>query len=402
MLFAPCHSYLFSRGAKTERIVMTGKTAKLIDKCLNAAQTLVEETAALTLELTAIPAPTFAEGERAEFFAQALRARGIEDVRIDDISNVTARVPGRDRSGALVLAGHIDTVFPIDTPIVAERRGDRLFGPGIGDNCLGAAAVAMVPELLKRIGVEPAIDLVLTGNVGEEGLGDLRGVRRVMEETPDLRGLIAVEGHNLGRVTHMAVGSRRIQVQVDGPGGHSWGDFGRPNAIHVAAEIIADLAKIPTPAAPKTTLSTGMISGGISINTIPPKVTFLVDMRSVDDKSLLSTYAAVDKILGRSRQGVEVTWELIGDRPAGAVPFNDPIVKHALDTLRDLGISPIADASSTDANIAISRGLPAICIGLTSGANAHRPDEYIDIPPIAIGLAQLASLVILTGEEFAR
>jgi len=209
---------------------MTGKSAKLIDKCLNAARTLVDDTIDLTLALTAIPAPTFDEGNRAEFYAQALRDRGIGSVTIDDIANVTARVSGRDRSGALLLAGHLDTVFPIDTPITAERRGDRLFGPGVGDNELGAAAVAMVPELLKRVGVEPAIDLVLTGNVGEEGLGDLRGVRRVMEETPDLRGLIAVEGHNLGRVTHMAVGSRRIQVRVDGPGGHSWGDFGRPKS----------------------------------------------------------------------------------------------------------------------------------------------------------------------------
>lgn len=381
---------------------MSGTTSTLIEKCLNAAQTLVEETVELTLALTAIPAPTFEEEARARFFGAHLESTGLTDVSIDDLSNVVARVPGRDRSGSLILAGHIDTVFPIDTPIVAERKGDRLFGPGIGDNCLGAAAVAMVPELLKRVGVEPALDLVLTGNVGEEGLGDLRGVRRVMEDNDDYRGLIAVEGHNLGRVTHMAVGSRRIQVQVDGPGGHSWGDFGRPNAIHVASEIIAALAKIPTPAAPKTTLSTGMISGGISINTIPPKVTFLVDMRSVDHASLMSTYGAVEKILGKSRQGVEVTWELIGDRPAGAVPFNSPIVNHALDTLRDLGISPIADASSTDANIAISNGMPAVCIGLTSGAHAHRPDEYIDIPPIAIGLAQLASLTILACEEFAR
>lgn len=381
---------------------MSGKTSSLIEKCLNAAQTLVEETVELTLALTAIPAPTFEEQARAEFFGAHLQSTGLSDVTIDDLSNVVARVPGRNRNGSLILAGHIDTVFPIDTPIEAERKGDRLFGPGIGDNCLGAAAVAMVPELLKRVGVEPALDLVLTGNVGEEGLGDLRGVRRVMEDNDDYRGLIAVEGHNLGRVTHMAVGSRRIQVQVDGPGGHSWGDFGRPNAIHVASEIIASLAKIPTPAAPKTTLSTGMISGGISINTIPPTVKFLVDMRSVDHTSLMSTYGAVEKILGKSRQGVEVTWELIGDRPAGAVPFNSPIVNHALDTLRDLGISPIADASSTDANIAISNGMPAVCIGLTSGANAHRPDEYIDIPPIAVGLAQLASLTILACEEFAR
>lgn len=381
---------------------MSGKKAKLIDTCLNAAQTLVEDTVNLTLQLTAIPAPTGFEKERAAFYAGVMRERGLTDVQIDDISNVVARVPGKDRTGSLALVGHTDTVFPIDTPLFAERKGDRLFGPGIGDNCLGAAAVAMVPELLKRIGVEPAIDLILTGNVGEEGLGDLRGVRKVMEDNPDIRGLIAVEGHNLGRVTHMAVGSRRIRVTVEGPGGHSWGDYGRPNAIHVASEIIAEMARIPTPANPKTSLSTGMISGGISINTIPPLVTFLVDMRSVDHASLVKTYDAVQDILGKSRDGIEVTSELIGDRPAGSVPFSAPIVKHALDTLQGLGINPIADASSTDANIAISQGMPAICIGLTSGANAHRPDEYIDVAPIAMGLAQLASLVILTGEELAR
>jgi acetylornithine deacetylase/succinyl-diaminopimelate desuccinylase-like protein len=388
--------------AAIDRVVMSNRKKNLLDTCLTAAQSVLEDTIRLTLDLTAIPAPTFEENERALFYADELRKRGISDVKVDDLSNVVARVPGKDRSGSMALVGHIDTVFPMSTPIQAGRDGERLFGPGVGDNCLGAAAVALVPELLKRVGVEPALDLVLTGNVGEEGLGDLRGVRRVMSDNPDIRALIAVEGHNLGRVTHMAVGSRRIEVTVEGPGGHSWGDFGRPNAIHVAAEIIAALAKIPTPATPKTTLSTGMITGGISINTIPPKVTFLVDMRSVSHESLEKIFASAEKILGTRRQGIEVSWQVLGDRPAGSVPFDSPIVNHALETLRGLGISPIADASSTDANIAISQGLPAICIGLTSGANAHRPDEYIDIPPIAIGLAQLASLVILTGQEFAR
>jgi acetylornithine deacetylase/succinyl-diaminopimelate desuccinylase-like protein len=380
---------------------MTVETAALVEQCLSAALELVDDVIELTCDLARIPAPTFAERERAEAYAGRLTALGIEDVRIDNIANVTARVPGASSAGALVLAGHLDTVFPIDTPLDIERRGDRLHGPGIGDNSLGAAAVAYMPAMLKRIGIEPPLDLVLTGNVGEEGLGDLCGIRRVVDSTADIRGVIAVEGHNLGRVTHIAVGSRRIRVQVNGPGGHSWGDFGRPNAIHVASEIITELARIPTPPAPKTTFSVGMIEGGISVNTIPPAVSFLVDMRSVDHANLIKTYERVERILRQPRSGVTVTWDLIGDRPAGSVPFDDPMVRHALDILKDLGIAPIPDASSTDANISISRGIPSVCIGLTSGGHAHRPDEYIDIPPIAMGLAQLAALIVRAGGELA-
>lgn len=380
---------------------MTVETAALVEQCLAAALEVVDDVIDLTCDLARIPAPTFAERGRAEFFARRLGELGIDGVEIDNIANVTARVPGADRDGALILAGHLDTVFPVDTPLAVERRGDRLYGPGIGDNCLGAAAVAFMPAILDRIGIEPPLDLVLTGNVGEEGLGDLCGIRRVVDDTPDIRGVIAVEGHNLGRVTHIAVGSRRIRVHVTGPGGHSWGDFGRPNAIHVAAEIITELARIPTPPAPKTTLSVGMIEGGISVNTIPPAVSFLVDMRSVDHGNLVKTYERVERILRQARAGVTVTWDLIGDRPAGSVPFDDPMVRHALDILRDLGIAPIPDASSTDANISISRGIPSVCIGLTSGGHAHRQDEYIDIPPIALGLAQLAALIVRAGGELA-
>jgi acetylornithine deacetylase/succinyl-diaminopimelate desuccinylase-like protein len=384
-----------------DRTTMTVETAALVEQCLAAALEVVDDVIDLTCDLARIPAPTFAERERAEFFARRLDELGLEGASIDNLSNVTARVPGADASGSLVLAGHLDTVFPMDTPLTIERRGDRLHGPGIGDNSLGAAAVAFMPVILRRIGIEPPLDLVVTGNVGEEGLGDLCGIRRVVDSTPDLRGVIAVEGHNLGRVTHIAVGSRRIRVQVKGPGGHSWGDFGRPNAIHVASEIISELAKIPTPPAPKTTLSVGMIEGGISVNTIPPAVSFLVDMRSVDHATLLKNYDRVERILRQPRAGVTVTWDLIGDRPAGSVPFDDPMVRHALDILHDLGIAPIPDASSTDANISISRGIPSVCIGLTSGGNAHRPDEYIDIPPIALGLAQLAALIVRAGGDLA-
>lgn len=374
----------------------------LLEQCLWAASDLAEEVIQFTANLTAIPAPTFFEAERAVFFAQHLNRLSLGGVAIDELNNVTARVPGRDRTGCIVLAGHLDTVFPMDTPLPIERNGLRLSGPGIGDNCLGAAAVAYVPRMFERLGVVPAIDVVVTGNVGEEGLGDLRGIRAVCDRVPGIRGVIAVEGHNLGRVTHIAVGSRRIRVRVTGPGGHSWGDYGRPNAIHSAAEIINDLAAIPTPPSPKTTLSVGTISGGISVNTIPPDVSFLVDIRSIDSLQLNKTLDRVERVLRTPRPGIQVNWEIIGDRPAGAVPFEDPIVRHALDIIRQLGITPIPDASSTDANIPISRGIPAVCIGLTTGGNAHRVDEYIDLAPVAHGLAQLTALTLLSANDFAQ
>lgn len=374
----------------------------LLDRSLQVAGEIAEEVISFTAELTAVPAPTFHEANRASYFARHLSDLNLNGIAIDDLSNVTARVPGRDRTGCVVLAGHLDTVFPMDTPLPIERRGLRLFGPGIGDNCLGAAAVAYVPVMLERMGIVPAVDVVLTGNVGEEGLGDLRGIRAVCDRIHGIRGVIAVEGHNLGRVTHIAVGSRRLRVRVIGPGGHSWGDFGRPNAIHVAAEIIHDLTQIPTPPSPKTTLSVGTISGGISVNTIPPEVSFLIDVRSIDHVQLGKTLDRVDRVLRSARPGVQVLTEVIGDRPAGAVPFEDPIVRHALEIIRELGITPIPDASSTDANIPISRGIPAVCIGLTTGGNAHRVDEYIDLAPVALGLAQLTALTVLSANEFAR
>jgi acetylornithine deacetylase/succinyl-diaminopimelate desuccinylase-like protein len=374
----------------------------LLEQCLHAASDIADDVIRFTAELTAIPAPTFHEEERASFYARHLQELELGSVAIDDVSNVTARVSGRDSTGCVVLAGHIDTVFPLGTPLVIERKGLRLSGPGIGDNCLGAAAVAYVPKMLERLGIVPATDVVITGNVGEEGLGDLRGIRAVCDRTQGIRGVIAVEGHNLGRVTHIAVGSRRLRVRVTGPGGHSWGDFGRPNAIHYAAEIITDLAQIPTPPSPKTTLTVGTISGGISVNTIPPEVTFLIDIRSIDPNQLGKTLDRVERVLRSSRPGVQVTWEVIGDRPAGAAPFEDPIVKHALEIIRELGINPIPDASSTDANIPISRGIPAVCIGLTTGGNAHRVDEYIDLAPVAHGLAQLTALTILSANHFAQ
>jgi len=252
--------------------------AAVKEAALSASNRVLE----LATVIAAIPAPTNSEGVRSDAFAELFRKEGIADTVIDELGDVVARVPGLDRTRSVLVAGHLDTVFPEDTSLNIVRSNGRIHGPGIGDNSLGAAAVLAIPSILQSAGITPAVDLLLTGNVGEEGLGNLRGMRAVMEAHDDINAAIAVEGHNLGRVTHVAVGSRRLRVRVVGPGGHSWGDFGKPNAIHAAAAIIHDLSRIPVSNSPKTTLSVGTIEGGISVNTIPPSCTFVVDTRSAN------------------------------------------------------------------------------------------------------------------------
>ncbi|GBD16634.1 Succinyl-diaminopimelate desuccinylase [bacterium HR26] len=348
----------------------------------------------LTARICAIPAPTFHEAERSRFVAEQFRQRGLA-VELDDLDNVVARRPGEGHAPALLLAAHLDTVFPPDTPIAVEQGEGWLQGPGIGDNSLGLAALLTLADLLQAAGVQTPGDLLLAANVGEEGLGNLRGIRALIERHgPELGAVIAVEGHNLGRVTHIAVGSRRLRLTVTGPGGHSWGAFGQPSAIHVLASIIAELTRLPVPKEPKTTYNVGLIEGGVSVNTIAPSASAVIDLRSVDPAELARLSQSLAGIVERHRvEGVEITEEVLGERPAGQTPVEAPLVQAAAQVLRELGLEPVLDASSTDANIPISRGIPAVCIGLTRGRGSHTLHERIEIEPIRLGLAQLVRLV---------
>lgn len=354
---------------------------------------------ALAEEIAAIPAPTGQEHLRSVFVRERMRTLPYTEITCDDLGNVVGRVKGTASTPSLLIAAHLDTVFPMGTQLEISHDAKRSYGPGIGDNCLGIASALLLPSMLEAAGVQPDVDLLVTGNVGEEGLGNLRGMIAVMDAHPDIGGVIAIEGHNLGRVTHVAVGSVRYRVNVEGPGGHSWGDFGLPNAIHAAAAIIENLDSIPLPGNPKTTLNVGMIEGGISVNTIPPTCTFLLDLRSVDAGELTRLNTKVQKILDRPRKDIQVTAEVLGVRPAGQVAPNARIIRIASAILESMGISPTGDASSTDANIPISRGIPAVCIGLTYGGNVHKEDEYIEREPVARGVYQLLGLTVAAAEE---
>lgn len=367
-----------------------------------AAEAVTPNVLELTAQISAVPSPTGEEAARSLLVERLFANAGLLTER-DDLGDIVATIPGRitEKAGAprLVVAAHIDTVFPIDTPLQISRSADRLAGPGVGDNSVAVAATIMLAELLKIAGETPAVDVLLTGNVGEEGLGNLRGIREVISSRSDIGAVVAVEGHNLGRVTHVAVGSRRFRITAEGPGGHSWGDFGRPNVIHVLAKLIAELDAIPLPRTPKTTLNVGMIDGGVSVNTIAPVASCLLDLRSVDESALRRLSDRVTRLVERSNRGdVALTAVSIGVRPAGVVAVDSPIVRIAASVLAKLDLEPSFDASSTDANMPIAAGIPAVCIGLTTGGNVHRTDEFIDLEPVAKGVTQLALLTLALSE----
>ncbi len=353
---------------------------------LAAAEASVREVAALARQISEIPAPTFVA---AQFSGMDLAPQG------DEAGNVTVRRTGSGGAGAVLLAAHTDTVFPVGTDLTVRESNGRLHGPGIGDNSLSVAALLTLPRILDRAGIRTRADLLLCANTGEEGLGDLRGIKQaVATHRDELRAVIAVEGLNLGRVTHQAVGSRRLRITVEGPGGHSWGAFGNPSAIHVLGDIIAAIGRLPVPSQPKTTFNVGMIEGGVSVNTIAPRASLILDLRSIDPSALATVVGQVDQIVREATTPqIGVRSEIIGDRPAGRLAPDVPLMRAASDALREIGIEPTLDASSTDANVPLALGIPAVCIGLTRGAHAHRVDEYIELAPIGRGLQQLVLLV---------
>ncbi|MBX6753801.1 MAG: M20/M25/M40 family metallo-hydrolase [Thermorudis peleae] len=366
-----------------------------IERWTPEQQTRIRERAAELAEaICRIPAPTFAEQERGHFVAAEFARRGLA-VEVDELGNVIARRPGSGTAPTLLLAAHLDTVFTDVTAITVTRDGMLLRGPGIGDNSLGIAALLVLAELLDELGITTPGELILAANVGEEGLGNLRGIRGLVDRFADqLGGVIAVEGHNFGRVTHVAVGSRRYRVIVQTPGGHSWGAFGSPSAIHVLARIIVDLTAVTVPQQPKTTYNVGLIEGGVSVNTIAPHASAVVDLRSVDPHELTKLATRFEDLaLRQATDRVQVKLELLGERPAGRTPPESPLVRTAIAVLRELGREPILDASSTDANIPIARGIPAICIGITTGQGSHTLEEQIDLEPVPLGIQQLVELV---------
>jgi tripeptide aminopeptidase len=361
------------------------------------AEKHIEAVASLAQRICEVPAPTGQEHERACLVASLWQERGYKP-EIDAVSNVYVRRRGwsrQKRGPLLLLLAHTDTVFPASTSIVVKREGNILSGPGIIDNSVNVAAMLHTLDLLDELAVKTATDIIAVANVGEEGLGNLLGARTAVERYREQVGaVIAIDGA-LGYITHGAVGSKRWRITVRGPGGHSYGSFGTPSATHGLARIIAALADLQVPQTPKTTFNVGMIEGGTSVNTIAASASAQLDMRSTDVQALNQLAERAKEIIEQSAGAdLTTTIEVLGERPAGERSLSDPLIQLAGETLRWLGIEPQYRSSSTDANIPISLNIPAVCVGVTTGRDAHTLQERLAIPPIGHGLAQLARLCV--------
>lgn len=349
----------------------------------------------LAVTIQQIPAPTFGEARRADFVHRQFLAEGLTDVSIDADGNVYARLPGMGNAKPLVVSAHLDTVFPETTDLTISRSVEEIAGPGIGDNALGLAGLFGLLWSLRLRGSTLPGDVWLVANVGEEGLGDLCGMRAVVDRFGDsVQAYLVLEGMALGHIYNRGLGVRRYRVTIQTAGGHSWVDYGRPSAVHELAALITRLTDLQIPQKPRTSLNVGTISGGTSINTIASIATLELDLRS-EDTYVLERLAVQVEIMAAetSRVGVDVLAEVIGCRPPGEISSNHHLVRLAMQCLQAQGIQSYLHIGSTDANVPLSRGLPAICLGLTTGFGAHTRSEFIRTRPLAQGLAQLVTLV---------
>jgi len=337
-----------------------------------------------------IPAPPFLETERGRELQRLFSGLGLKDVRMDKAGNVIGVRPGRAAHPNLVFSAHLDTVFPEGTNVKVTREGTLLKGPGIGDDCRGLAVMLATIQALNDGQVETPGTITFVADVGEEGLGDLRGVKNLFDDS--LKGqidkFVSVDGTGLG-MTNVGVGSMRYRVTYKGPGGHSYGAFGMANPIHALGRAIAKIADFEVPADPKTTFNVGRVGGGTSINAIAFEAWMEVDMRSadvaslkaLDDKFNAAVRAAAEEENRRwhNRGKLTVSPELVGLRPAGQTPANSPIVQTALGVSHALGIEETLHEGSTDSNVPMNLHIPAITIsGGGKGTGAHSLNETFD------------------------
>jgi tripeptide aminopeptidase len=369
------------------------------------------------MEMARIAAPPFGESARAAWLAERFREVALDDVRIDDVGNVFGTHPGFGQR-YVALSAHIDTVFPANTPLNIRQQGSRIYGPGVSDNGAGVIAMLGIASLLRSVRLRHALPFVFIGNVGEEGEGDLRGMRHIFS-TPRWKDSIAytvvLDGAGSDTVVSEALGSRRFEVIVRGPGGHSWSDFGAPNPIVILSKAIETFTATPVPASPKTTFNIGVIRGGTSVNSIPESASMKVDIRSTSMEEMErleqalrialnhaveeESFAAEMRSSAQKRPGVSCEIVPIGNRPAGELPANARILHVIRAVDAQLNNAAQVQRASTDANIPLSLGLEAIAMGGGgSGGGAHTLQEWFDSNGRELGLKRiLLTLLALAG-----
>ncbi len=394
---------------------------------LQRARAYLEEHDARTLEeqvaLTEIPAPPFAEQERSAYMAELMDRSGLDVIDTDGAGNVVAWLPtsspwtpGADASAPLVVSAHLDTVFPAETDVTVRREGDLLIGPGISDDARGLTALLALSRAVADGRIEFATPVLVVATVGEEGAGNLRGVRALLEPEGFLggrcRAFVSLDGAGMRRIVNVGLGSLRYRATVRGPGGHSWVDYGLPNPIHALARALDNLTRVPLPTEPTTTLSIGRWGGGTSVNAIPTEAWVEFEVRSEAEVELSRMDLEIRSILDRvvapqtadpRRPRLELEIEPLGRRPAGATSERHPLVQAAVRATTALGETAELGISSTDANLPMSLGVPAITIGAGGEAGqAHTTAEWFRNRRGPDGILRALLTLILADEALSN
>lgn len=400
---------LLTRGADVasiDRIAQSPRVALALESFAKNAEWITDQ----QIQLTEIPAPTFAEQHRAEALLKTFQLVGWQ-ASIDSAGNVIAerRGSGTAASEIVLLAAHIDTVFPAGTPVQVKRQGSRLEAPGIADNGTGLASLLAIARAISEANIETNNTLVLAGDTGEEGEGNLRGISNLVETyRQHLRAVIAIDGASTDHITTQALASRRLEITITGPGGHSWSDFGVPNPITALARGIVHFSSVRFPNPPRTTYNFGVIEGGTTVNAIPERASVKLDLRSEDDREITRLETAVHHSMEKGLQEemaaatapgekLDIDYRVLGVRPSGELPQDSFLLAAIRSVDRYLGNRSRLESSSTDANIPLSMGIPAIGLGGGGrGAGSHTLEEWYDTRDRAFGLRRLllATLVV--------
>ncbi|WP_026689668.1 M20/M25/M40 family metallo-hydrolase [Alteribacter aurantiacus] len=397
---------------RIKKAISTISNHDKVKRALNELKEIRELTLREQIAITEIEAPTFEEAKRGEYFANMLKEAGVQDISTDNHGNVFGvRKGSKTNSPRLVVCAHLDTVFPAGTSVKAIKKDGKIFAPGIADDGRGLAVVLTLARIMDQLEISTIGDVMIGATVGEEGLGDLYGVKGLFKDRDDIDGFISIEPGSPQRIIFSGTGSRRHRVTFTGPGGHSFGDFGTPSAIHALGRAVSEIADIIVPSEPKTTYNVGEIKGGTTVNTIAEQASMIIDLRSTDQTVLTSlekdVMAVIDKAarIESNRGGdgtISVSKELVGDRPAGSQEESDLIVQVAGECVKQIGLEPLFSAPiSTDSNVPISLGVPSLTLGGGGGfGGAHTVNEFFDPTDDFLGPRQiLLTVLALSGVD---
>lgn len=378
---------------------------------------LEEETFAEQLRIVTIPAPSLQEAQRAEFVRKRFDALRLCRAHVDDVGNVLAGLPGASRPELppVVLSAHLDTVFGPETYLIPRHVGNRVYAPGVTDNARGVAALLTVARVLVESGVRTRAPVWFAGTVGEEGIGDLRGAKHLFRPGGHLArpsAFIALDGSGIRRIVHRAIGARRLRVEITGPGGHSWSDWGAPNPLHALGRGIDRILRLHGPARSKVTLTVARAGGGTTVNAIPATAWLELDLRGEVsgvvaelEQACRRTFQEVVDGENRERragsEALKLTVRVIGDRPSGQIPETAPLVSAAVAATRMVGAQPELVASSTDANVPLSLGIPAVALGAGGESGGiHTTEEWFCNREGVLGLERaLLTVLSVAGVE---